>query len=62
MTVPAVQRFGRVVLLQGPAVVDAWQLVALGVRAAHRDGIAHARVAHLQGVLAAAASDVRAVS
>ncbi len=62
MTVPAVQRFGRVVLLQGPAVVDAWQLVALGVRAAHRDGIALARVAHLQGVLAAAAAEVRAVS
>ncbi len=62
MTVPAVQRFGRVVLLQGPAVVDVWHLVALGVRAAHRDGIALARVAHLQGVLAAAAAEVRAAS
>jgi len=62
VTVPAVQRFGSVVLLQGPAVVDAWQLVALGVRAAKRDGIALARVAVLQGVLAAAAAEVRAAS
>ncbi len=62
VAVPAVQRFGSVVLLQGPAVVDAWQLVALGVRAAKRDGIALARVAVLQGVLAAAAAEVRAAS
>jgi len=62
VTVPAVQRFGSVVLLQGPAVLDVWQLVALGVRAAKRDGIALARVAVLQGVLAAAAAEVRAAS
>ena len=60
--VPAVQRFGSVVLLQGPAVLDVWHLVALGVRAAHRDGIGLARVDHLQAVLAAAAAEVRATS
>jgi len=62
VTVPAVQRFGSVVLLQGPAVLDVWHLVALGVRAAHRDGIGLARVDHLQAVLAAAAAEVRATS
>ncbi len=60
--VPAVQQFGSAVLLQGPAVVDVWHLVALGVRAAHRDGIGLARVDHLQAVLAAAAAEVRATS
>ncbi len=60
--VPAVQRLGSAVLLQGPAVVDVWHLVALGVRAAHRDGIGLARVDHLQAVLAAAAAEVRATS
>ncbi len=60
--VPAVQRLGSAVLLQGPAVVDVWHLVALGVRAAQRDGIGLARVDHLQAVLAAAAAEVRATS
>jgi len=59
---PAVQQLGSAVLLQGPAVVDVWRLVALGVRAAHRDGIGLARVDHLQAVLAAAAAEVRATS
>jgi len=59
---PAVQQLGNAVLLQGPAVVDVWHLVALGVRAAHRDGIGLARVDHLQAVLAAAAAEVRATS
>ncbi len=58
----AVQQLGSAVLLQGPAVVDVWRLVALGVRAAQRDGIGLARVDHLQGVLAAAAAEVRATS
>jgi len=59
---PAVQQLGSAVLLQGPAVVDVWHLVALGVRAAQRDGIGLARVDHLQAVLAAAAAEVRATS
>ncbi len=58
---PAVQQFGSAVLLQGP-VVDVWRLVALGVRAANRDGIGLARVTHLQAVLAAAAAEVRAAA
>jgi len=62
VAVPAVQRLGSAVLLQGPAVVDVWHLVALGVRAARRDGIGLARVDHLQAVLAAAAAEVRATS
>ncbi len=60
--VPAVQQLGNAVLLQGPAVVDVWRLVVLGVRAAHRDGIGLARVDHLQAVLAAAVAEVRATS
>ena len=59
---PAVQRFGRFVLLHDSGVVDVWRLVALGVRAARRDGIGLARVDHLQAVLAAAAAEVRATS
>ncbi len=62
VAVPAVQRLGSAVLLQGPAVVDVWHLVALGVRAARRDGIGLARVDHLQAELAAAAAEVRATS
>jgi len=42
--------------------VDVWRLVALGIRAANRDGIGLARVTHLQAVLAAAAAEVRATS
>ncbi len=30
--VPAVQQLGSAVLLRGPAVVDVWRLVALGIR------------------------------
>lgn len=60
--VPAVQQLGSAVLLQGPAVVDVWRLVALGVRAANRDGIGLARVTHLQAVLVAAAAEVRAAA
>jgi len=60
--VPAVQQLGSAVLLRGPAVVDVWRLVALGIRAANRDGIGLARVTHLQAVLAAAAAEVRAAS
>ena len=59
---PAVQRFGRFVLLHDSGVVDVWRLVALGVRAARRDGIGLARVDHLQAELAAAAAEVRATS
>jgi len=59
---PAVQQLGSAVLLRGPAVVDVWHLVALGVRAAKRDGITLSRVADLQSVLAAAAAEVRATS
>jgi len=62
VTVPAVQKLGSAILLQGPAVVDAWHLVALRIRAAKRDGIGLARVDHLQAVLAAAAAEVRATS
>ncbi len=43
-------------------MVDVWRLVALGIRAANRDGIGLARVDHLQAVLAAAAAEVRSVS
>lgn len=60
--VPAVQQLGSAVLLRGPAVVDVWRLVALGIRAANRDGIGLARVDHLQAVLAAAAAEVRSAA
>ena len=36
--------------------------MALGIRAANRDGIGLARVTHLQAVLAAAAAEVRAAA
>ncbi len=38
--VPAVQRLGSAVLLQGAALLDARRFVTLGIRAASRDGIA----------------------
>ena len=38
MTGPAVQKLGDALLLQGPAIADAYWLVSTGIRAAERNG------------------------
>lgn len=60
--VPAVQKLGSALLLQGQDVVDAWRLVELGIQRAGRDGINPARLAPLRSALAAAAAEVRSMS
>lgn len=60
--VPAVQKLGSALLLQGQAVVDAWRLVELGIQRAGRDGINPVRLAPLRSALAAAAAEVRSMS
>lgn len=62
--IPAVQRLGSAILLQGPAVLDAHYLIAAGVRdVQRRDGIAPSpRLRFLLEELAAASADIRAMS
>lgn len=63
-TVPAVQQLGDAVLLRGPAVVDAFYLLRLGIRETQRrDGITPGpRLWDLLNALEQAAAQVRAVS
>jgi hypothetical protein len=62
--IPPVQRLGNAVLLQGPAILDAHYLVALGIReTARRDGIrASPRLQRIAEALASAAADIRDAS
>jgi len=61
MTGPSLQRFGGMVMVQGPAVTHAYYLVSVGLRAVRR-GTAPipSRFLLLQAELAAAAAEVRA--
>ena len=61
MTGPSLQRFGGMVMVQGPAVTHAYYLVSVGLRAVRR-GTAPipSRFLQLQAELAAAAAEVRA--
>lgn len=62
MTIPPVQRLGSAVLLQGPAVIDTFYLVALGIKETRRtDGIAPSpRLQALAAALRDAAAEARA--
>lgn len=61
---PAVQLLGDAVLLRGPAVIDAWYLLRLGIRETQRrDGITPGpRLRELLDALEHAAAQVRGVS
>ncbi len=61
MTMPPLQRFGGMVMVQGVAVQDAYYLLSVGLRGTRRGGAAvPGRFLQLQAELAAAAAEVRA--